>query len=401
MTAPEPILGVLEHELTHELWSGPLGACWLGHITAGQEAGRAVIVRRVQGLGVRGRAITDAARAAQRLAHPAFVKVLGGVDLGSEVRVLSEELRAVSLRDLPLRLSQSGAVLPPPAAVRIVCDALNAVSALRSKLGKKAGERCARSLLPDTTLVAEFGETLLADVLVTGALVAALRPRNERELFRYLSPEELEPSIKPGEVWETSEVWTAGVMLWELLAGRPLERAAQTPPPLDRIERLGLPVPSALARSVERALDLRPEQRPPSAASFAAELAALGPRLCASADVVQQVVEPLLPRRVRRRSAHDWEGRTPWGEPMRAVRQAALALGPQSSEPPTLRMRLPALTVQQRLQRMRWPLVLCVALLAAALLSWLAARGLQKIQYRSTSGITKKFPSTKFTPGTL
>jgi hypothetical protein len=134
MTAAQPILGALEHELTRELWSSPLGACWLGQVTAGQEAGRAVLVRRVQGLAARGRAITDAAREAQRLSHPAFVKVLGALDLGSEVRVVSEELRAVSLRDLPRRLSVSGAVLPPPVAVRIVCDALGAVSALRAKL---------------------------------------------------------------------------------------------------------------------------------------------------------------------------------------------------------------------------------------------------------------------------
>src|SRR5688572_7346721 len=93
LTAPEPILGALEHELSHELWSGPLGRCWAGHITAGYETGRTVVVRRVHGLGARARTITDAAQQATRLSHPTFVKVLGGLDMGSEVRVISEDLR--------------------------------------------------------------------------------------------------------------------------------------------------------------------------------------------------------------------------------------------------------------------------------------------------------------------
>ncbi|MGC4065581.1 MAG: hypothetical protein QM784_13225 [Polyangiaceae bacterium] len=98
--------------------------------------------------------------------------------------------------------------------------------------------------------------------------------------------------------------YSLGVLLWELLANRPVfsrkdvQRAtssviSQPIPQLDRVERLGLPVPKELVVLVARAIDRDPRRRTPSLVAFADAIDELPAHLLASTDQVGNCIRRL------------------------------------------------------------------------------------------------------------
>ncbi len=288
--SPEP-----KCKLARELWSGPLGSVWLASV-----AGEAALVRRVMGLEERASRVQAAVEVAKLLSHRSLLKVLGSQrSTDGGLSIISQHLECISLRALARNASERGSLLPVPIAVRIIADALQAASALDKQLAGIRFERTGydRSLFADTIVVSSSGETRLMDPGVSGPLASLLLARGERELFVYRAPEEL-ASNAPGS--ERAEVWTAGLLLWELLAGRRVSessrsddavaalRAGQVPP----LEQGRSGLSPSLARLIERAMSPRPERRPATLAEFAKALFAFGPNVVASTKALQSAVAP-------------------------------------------------------------------------------------------------------------
>jgi serine/threonine protein kinase len=214
------------------------------------------------------------ARRSARLEHGNLVKIVGADELGDD-RVIAVELvegrdlRAVmnrftrrQLRSVGVGhllsdrlLRQIGRRVPIEIALFLVRDLLSGIAHAHAS-GLVYG-----SVAPETVLVSWGGAVKLNGIAVPSATKRSWLsvPEGLRSRLLYLAPEQAAGAVADG----TADVWAAGVILWELLAGRPLHpaeldqhqllatlRAPQVPPP----SRFAPDLPPSLVRLVGRAL---------------------------------------------------------------------------------------------------------------------------------------------------
>src|SRR3954471_3902862 len=213
----------------------------------------------------------DEARRAASVAHPNVVTVFDeGRDRGDSFMVM-EYVRGKTLRDV---VADRGA-LPAHEAARIVAQVAAALDAAH-----EAGViHC--DVKPANVILDEQGTAKLADF---GIARAARGPR-EHELIgtaRYIAPERVagEPPT------ERSDIYSLGLVAYELLAGQPayadmetedlLRQRLDGPPPSLRNARVG--VPAGVDAVVRRALARDPADRFSSAGAFARQLLAAAER---------------------------------------------------------------------------------------------------------------------------
>ncbi len=273
--------------------TGPVGARWAAQISEGAESGRLVSVRRVEVADRRSRAehwLYDAGKRAQSIRHPKVAALLDVVRGTEEMAVVSEFVEGETLNSL-LRLAALESVpIPPSVALGIardLCEALDAAQSRWRELVKSKSDPLRLAVhggvTPDVVLVASFGEALLLDAGLAGAAARLPRILKHASAIPYRAPEQLR---RTSPVDERSDVFSLGVLLWEMLANRPLfgtadrlrhpESDTMAPadlravedeilgkpiPRLDELPRVGAPVRSSVVRLVARALERTPTDR--------------------------------------------------------------------------------------------------------------------------------------------
>lgn len=246
------------YELAFELSTGPLGARWAATATSGGEQGRVVVVRRVALRGDDGLAWTlcEAASAAGVLRDPRVCATLDVAVGDDEIGLVSEYVDGEPLRALLGIAMLTRQPLPRKVALRIVADLLEAIDVAAALWARTNGSPGAvfGCVTPDMALVASFGEALLIDVGL-GGMAAELGGRSrEFDFVAYTAPERLKPS---GPADPRAAVFSATVMLYEMLTNRPLFSAsARHSTARMRIEG-GVAVPEAHALAARVALDVR------------------------------------------------------------------------------------------------------------------------------------------------
>ncbi len=230
----------------------------------------------------------DEARRAASVAHPNVVTVFDEGRDGSESFMVMEYVRGKTLRDA---IAERGP-LPAHEAARIVSQIAAALDAAH-----EAGViHC--DVKPANVILDEHGMAKLTDF---GIARAARGPR-EHELIgtaRYIAPERV-----AGEApTERSDIYSLGLVAYELLAGRPayadmemedlLRQRLDGPPPSLRSARAG--VSDAVDRVVRRALARDPADRYSKAGYFAQDLL-----LATERGDATSVLAPPPPRPLRR-----------------------------------------------------------------------------------------------------
>lgn len=230
----------------------------------------------------------DEARRAAAVAHPNVVTVFDEGRDGEDSFMVMEFVRGKTLRDI---ISERGP-LPAHEAARIVAQIAAALDAAH-----EAGViHC--DVKPANVIVDEHGTAKLTDF---GIARAARGPR-EHELIgtaRYIAPERV-----AGEApTERSDIYSLGLVAYELLAGRPayadletedlLRQRLDGPPPTLRGARVG--VSDAVDRVVRRALARDPADRHSKAGYFAHDLL-----LATERGDATSVLAPPPPRPLRR-----------------------------------------------------------------------------------------------------
>ena len=228
------------------------------------------------------RMFVDEARVAARLEHPNIVRTYEFGEVEGHYYTVMEYLPGEDLARVLDRLGATRQQLPVAAAVAIVaevCLGLEFAHELTDSAGAPLG-LVHRDVNPSNIILTYGGEVKLIDFGVAKtALGAKTSSGTIKGKLAYMSPEHL----LARDLDRRSDVFAAGIVLWELLAGVPLfvrsnEAAtihAIMNDPVPPIGRLRPDVPPALEAIVTRALAREPADRFASAEELQLALAAV------------------------------------------------------------------------------------------------------------------------------
>jgi serine/threonine-protein kinase len=220
--------------------------------------------------------LLDEAKLAARIRHPNVVSVLevGEGDFG--VFLVMEYVEGDTLSGLVRAARARGQALPLAIAGRILVDALAGLHAAH-ELTDEQGARLDlvhRDFSPQNILVGTDGISRLTDfgIAKSAARVGVTSSGIIKGKVGYMAPEQ----ALGKRVDRRCDVWAAGVVCWELLAGQRLYkqedqvttllRIVQEVPP--RLRSVRPDVPVALEQLVAQALTMNPEQRIGSASEL-------------------------------------------------------------------------------------------------------------------------------------
>ena len=222
------------------------------------------------------------ARLAARIHHANVVQTFDFVETHGELFLVLEFVEGCTLSALLSRARKAAEPLPVPVATGILLGALQGLSAaheLRDPDGHLV-QLVHRDFSPQNVLVGIDGVARVLDFGI--AKVATLTQNRQKALIAgklaYMSPEQ----TAGGDIDQRSDLFSAGIVLWEALAGRRLfggngldDRAV-----LHNVRELSIQPPSEFNPSVSPELDAlvltalqrAPSQRWQTARQFAAAL---------------------------------------------------------------------------------------------------------------------------------
>ena len=231
------------------------------------------------------------ARIAYLLDHPVIRRVLALHRQPAELFMVMEYVDGLSVTDLLRRAAASERCLPLAGVLTVldrVCDALAYAHELVDERGASAG-LVHRDVSPSNVLVTSAGRVKLIDLGVARSESAehATSSGLIKGKYGYMAPE-----VMQGAPFDRrADVFSVGVLAWELVTIRKLFPVNQHAFDLDRVRarpiappsQLNPACPAALDAVILRALATAPAERWPSCAAMAAALR----------DVARRLGEPL------------------------------------------------------------------------------------------------------------
>ena len=299
------------YALYGQIAAGGMGRIYLGRLLGPSGFARALAIKRLHPQFAKDpefvSMLLDEARLAARIRHPNVVQTLDVLEQDGELFVMLEYVHGESLSRLQRAAQSAQETIPIPVIAAIGAGFLHGLHAAHEATddrGRPLG-LVHRDVSPQNVLVGGDG---FARVLDFGVAKAAGRMRATRQgeikgKLAYMAPEQLH-----GTVTRRSDIYAAGVVLWELIASRRLfddahdpaalfagVRPAPKPPGLERTD-----VPAELESVVMRALCHDPGARFESAREMA--LAIEKAAEVALPSVVGAWVERMVPDRLREQS---------------------------------------------------------------------------------------------------
>lgn len=322
------------YEKIAELATGGMATVYFGRVrTAGGLEQRVAIKEMLPHLAKSAefvRMFFDEARLASRIHHPNVVATLGMTEENGAHALVLEYVEGPSLQQIMKYLAERGGMMPLDIALRIFIDILAGLHAAHELLDEEGRplNLVHRDVTPQNMLVGTDGITKITDFGIARAesRLSTTRTGSVKGKVPYMSPEQ----VKSLPVDRRTDIYAAGVMLWEMLTTQRLvqgetdiamiyqvtERDATNP------REWNPSIPEPLAAVCMKALEKKAELRFATAAQFvdAVEEAARASELLpATPRAVGNYVRGLALHRSgtdfeaehRRRSQLDLSGQSP------------------------------------------------------------------------------------------
>jgi hypothetical protein len=227
--------------------------------------------------------VARAAKAVRFLEHPNVLAPIQLIRSQTRLGVITQDVDGVTLSDVLRTASTRGEALPQAMALRIALDVLEGVAALHAcETDATHGAFTCGGLTPDSIHVGRDGRTRLIDPGVAGSAASLPFWGHDPVALAYTAPEQsgAEPHFNP-----SSDAFSVGVMLWEMLAGRALFGAATAAETLEHLHKSiiprvqrhqfvrGEPIAAAVAQVVAHALHRDPQLRYKTCRNLATSLA--------------------------------------------------------------------------------------------------------------------------------
>lgn len=278
----EPTLVIGRYSLHTQIASGGMGVVHFATVEEGGE-GRVVAVKRLhphlrhdQSFAMM---LLDEARLAVSVRHPNVVQVMDVVSTPTDLLLVMEYVPGLSVHELMTHGLHEGAraPVPLPVAITIAVDGLRGLNAAHEAVGEDGQplNLVHRDISPQNLLVDSTGVTKLTDFGVAKAVgrLRSTRDGSIRGKIAYMSPEQVADS----GVDQRSDIYSFAVVLWELIAGRPMFEAETDVAlfgkamrgPTQRLAEVAPDIPPAIDSAIWRALARDPRRRYPTARAFA------------------------------------------------------------------------------------------------------------------------------------
>jgi len=298
------------YSLYAELASGGMATVYVARQRGAVGFGKTVAIKRLHPHLARDQYFVtmflDEARLAARVQHPNVVPILDVVATDRELFLVLEYVRGETLSGLLRVVRKARGFLPVPVVTSVVIDLLSGLQAAHEAKDERGQPLSIvhRDVSPQNVIVGADG---VARVLDFGVAKAATRLQTTREgqlkgKIPYMAPEQLS-----GEVSSRTDVYAAGVVLWEALTSQRLFRGETEAQMLHLVMTAEVKPPSSINpavtpeidRIVLRALQRRAEDRYESARAMASELETALPRASAMkvAEWMEGLIGPVLAAR--------------------------------------------------------------------------------------------------------
>jgi eukaryotic-like serine/threonine-protein kinase len=309
-----PLTRIGRYALFDQFAAGGMATVHLGRLDGAGGFSRVVAIKRLLPHLVQNEDFTQMllkeARLAARVRHPNVVPTLDVVASKGDVLLVLEYVHGESLSTLCRRQAkEKRAHVPVDVAIGVMHDLLQGLDAVHDATDEKGRPlgMVHRDISPPNVIVGADGLARVLDFGIAKALehIEESNPDRVKGKSGYMSPEQ----IRGERLTQRSDVFSAGIILWELLATRRLFSAEQ------EHERMQLildgnyksptfhrpDLPSVLDDVVMRALDPDPEKRFASPREFASALeqAAPGATQRRVADWVNELAGDSLAVRAR------------------------------------------------------------------------------------------------------
>jgi serine/threonine-protein kinase len=291
--------------------SGGMAAVHLGRFIGVQEFSRIVAIKQLHEHFAGDREFVamlfDEARLLARIRHTNVVAPLDVELCGSELFIVMEYIHAESLSRV---LRAANAPVPPSIACAVMCQVLSGLHAAHEARGPRGQSLniVHRDVSPQNLLIMEDGTVKIVDfgIAKAGWRMHTTSCGTLKGKRSYMAPEQ----FRGLAVDRRTDIFSAGVVLWEMLTGKRLFTGDAPAIIEEQVLRGQVTAPSNLSPGlppeldeiVLRAISVDPEQRFPDAHAMAAALAAVGPLanpLEVGAWVTRHVGEALRARAAR------------------------------------------------------------------------------------------------------
>jgi serine/threonine-protein kinase len=277
------------YALFDEIAAGGMATVHLGRLVGQVGFSRTVAVKRLHPQYAKDKEFVtmfvDEARLASRIQHPNVVSTLDVTKTANELFLVMEYVQGEALSKLVRNAAKRGERIPPNIVLSVMSGMLHGLHAAHEAKSetREPLNIVHRDISPQNVLVGLDG---VARVLDFGVAKAAMRSGATRDgqmkgKLSYMSPEQLNGK----DIDRRSDVFAAGIVLWEALAGKRLFAGADAGEILGKVLASEIPtpksvvpsLPDAVSEAVMRSLERDPDKRFQTARDFAVALEKNGP----------------------------------------------------------------------------------------------------------------------------